>query len=471
MMTMPDRLHLPASFRDPSGFVFRSNGVYYRQVNQRYAEDYELLISSGLFGALTEKKYMLSHQEVPNDPAASPEAYKTLLPEQLELITYPYEWTFDQLRDAALRTLRVLELAIDHTMILKDATPFNVQFREGRPVFIDTLSFEKYDARQPWVAYRQFCESFLFPLYLEHYCGLGLQKVLTAYPNGVPASVTARLLPWRSRLNMGAWLHVYLQRFVGNRYKSHRPEKEESGRQASFSKEKLRNLTQNLRSIIKDLRSTVDADSTWNNYYAETILSRQYLDEKERTFRQFIAQVPFQTALDLGSNDGHFAHILAEQQARVIAIDADASCVNTLYRAVREKKMKNLMPLCIDLMHPSPAIGLRNSERSSFHDRVSAELVVALALIHHLVLGSNVPLSDVPALMAGLTTSHLIIEFVPIGDEKSQELVRNKSRYHLPYDAPCFEECFRRSFVIVEKKVIAGTDRILYLMKKIQPAI
>ena len=479
--TMPDHSHHPASFRDPSGFVFCVDGVYYRQVNRGFAADYEWLIGSGLYGALTEKKLLIPHREIADDLIGLPGWYKTLLPEQLGLITYPYEWVFDQLRDAALHTLAVLELAIGHGLILKDASPFNIQFREGRPIFIDTLSFEKYDASTPWIAYLQFCESFLFPLYLEHYCGIGTHKVLMAYPDGVPATVTARLLPVKSRLNMGAWMHVYLQNMVGARYKGQREEqrKQQEGQrkeQGSFSKQKLLYLIQNLTGIIKGLRSKGTADSTWSNYYAETILSRQYLEEKETIFRQFIARVPFQSALDIGSNDGHFSHILSSEIAGikngagekcwVLAIDGDASCVNTLYHTIREKN-SNILPLCIDIINPTPAIGFRNAERSSFHERVRTGLVVALALIHHLVLGRNVPLSDIPGLLAELTTGYLIIEFIPIGDEKAQELVRSKSRFHLPYDIPYFEDCFGTHFTIEEKQVIRGTERVLYLMKKI----
>jgi hypothetical protein len=510
-MKMPEFPHHPASFRDPSGFVFLVKGVHYRQINPSYAEDYERLISSGLYAALTKKKLLLSHRELPENLNGHANCYKTLVPEQLDLITYPYEWSFDQLRDAALHTLAVLDLALNHAMILKDANPFNVQFREGKPVFIDTLSFEKYDESLPWVAYRQFCECCLFPLYLEHYSGIGVQKILSAYPEGIPAAVTARLLPLKSRLNMGVWMHVYLQNMVGTGRSPRREkqgDKQEPGTRlhgqglkrqgpepgaGSFSKQKLRNIIQNLTNILKKLQPGARTDSTWSNYYGGTILSRDYLNEKEKIFREFINGIPFGSALDIGANDGYFSHILSEKilseeilsgeilsgkipseetssekkSGSVLAIDADASCMNTLYRVVREKDIRNILPLCVDIVNPTPAIGFRNRERSSFSERVRAELVVALALIHHLVFGRSLPLGDIPGYFAELSTGYLLIEFIPLEDEKVQELIRNKSRYHLPYDAACFEDNFRKYFSIEKKEEIPGTKRILYLMKKI----
>jgi hypothetical protein len=167
----------------------------------------------------------------------------------------------------------------------------------------------------------------------------------------------------------------------------------------------------------------------------------------------------------MGANDGYFSQLLAERSdADVIAIDADAACINNLYN----KHISNILPLCVDILHPSPALGFRNKERSSFNDRFRAELVVALALVHHLVLSGNVPVRDVAGHLAELSIHLLIIEFVPLEDEKAQELIRNKHRWHLPYDELSFEQIFLEYFTIVKKSRIPGTERILYMMKKHQ---
>jgi hypothetical protein len=457
---MPEPLHHPASYRDPSGFVFQADGIYYRQVNRSYAADYEKLMTSGLYTTLVKNKWLLEHHEIPENLTASPDWYKTLRPTQLKLITYPYEWCFGQLQDAALHTLTILDQAVQQGMILKDASPYNIQFLQGKPVFIDTLSFEGYDATLPWVAYRQFCECFLFPLYLAHYCGIDTGKILTAYPDGIPAGVTARLLPRKSRFNAGALMHVHLQNIVKPANRTSKP--------PAFSRQKLMHLTRHLERILKKLKPRPSPHSAWSNYYEDTILSRQYLDEKQRLFSDLIHGLHFLTAIDIGANDGFFSRIAASKnpEAFFTAIDADAACIDRLYNTIRGKNIPNILPLCIDVLHPSPAIGFQNKERASFDERFHAELVIALAFVHHLVLGANIPLCDIPQYLAALSTGWLIIEFVPLEDEKAQELIRNKHRWHQPYDTSSFERYFEEYFSIEKKSKVPGTERILYLMKK-----
>ena len=453
--------HHPASFKDPSGFIFKANGNYYRQVNKSYAEDYDLLMSSGLYKELTDKKLLIPHREVNENFNQSQDWYKTLLPEQLPFISYPYEWSFDELKDAALLTLRVMKISVKHGMILKDATSFNIQFYEGRPVFIDTLSFEKYDESKPWIAYRQFCECFLFPLLIEHYLQIDVQKLLSVYLEGIPAKTTAKLLPFKSRFKLSVWLHVFLQNSV-----SANNSKPSNNRTVVFSKEKLLRLIESLQSAIKPLHVNAAIQSTWNNYYEETILSKNYLSEKDKVFRSFISDINDGRTMDVGCNDGYFSKILAETNPNVIAVDFDSQCVNKLYADVKAGSIKNILPFCIDLTNPSPAVGFNHSERQSFAERAKADTVTALALIHHIVLSKNVPLADVARMLSDLTKKHLVIEFVPISDEKSQQLIANKPVYHKPYDPDAFENHFSGYFEIERKQIIPGTERILYRMKK-----
>ncbi len=451
----------PASFKDPSGFVFHVNGSYYRQVNSVYAPDYDLLISSGLYAKLVEKKLLVAHQDVTEDLGPKDGRYKTLLPEQIPFISYPYEWSFDELKDAALLTLRLLKISLKHGMILKDATGFNIQFLGGQPIFIDTLSFERYDESMPWVAYRQFCECFLFPLLLEHYLTIDAPKWLSLYIEGIPAATTAKLLPAKSRLKLGVWLHVFLQQAL-----SAKPGHPTKKQKVAFNKDKLLRLVENLQSIIQKLRVPSSLQSTWNNYYSETILSRQYLAEKEKLFRAMVSDMPGERALDLGCNDGYFSKILAETNPQVIAADFDSACVNRLYLDIKAHAIKGIVPVCLDLVNPSPSLGFNHDERQSFEQRAKSDTVTALALIHHLVLSKNVPMSDVARMLSKLTKKNLVIEFVPITDEKSQQLIANKNTYHKPYDPESFEGHFGRFFQLEQKHIIPGTGRILYRMKK-----
>ena len=453
---MSNYLQHPSSFRDPSGFVFRANGQVYRQVNTQYAATYDRFMQSGLYEKLTASKKLLPHTEVTENLTGTNNFYKTLLPEQLRFISYPYEWCFDELKDAALLVLDIMKESIAHGFILKDATPFNVQFHNGKPVWIDTLSFDVYEPSKPWVAYRQFCECFLFPLYLGRYLKTDIHKTLSTYLEGIPASLTARLLPMRSSLNLGVWLHVYLHSAV-------KSENKPQAGQGGFNKKKLQNLIMHLETIISGFRGR-RTGTTWSDYYDATILSHRYLTEKEKLFRQLIEKISFDTALDAGTNDGHFAKILAEKGASVIAIDNDSASINRLYDAVKQKKITNVLPLQVDITQPSPALGYRNKERAAFFDRVHTELVTALALIHHLVLSKNIPLSSLGEFFAEITGRYLLIEFVPPDDPKVIELSKSRTALH-PYDIETFEAGFGRHFTTLEKLQVPGTGRILYLME------
>ena len=456
---MSNYIQHPSSFRDPSGFIFQSHDQVYRQVNQLYSANYERLMQSGLYQKLTAAHWLIPHSEVNENFFDSPDWYKTLQPEQLPFITYPYEWCFEQMKDAALLVLNILKESLRHDLILKDATPFNVQFYKGRPVWIDTLSFEKYDPAKPWVAYRQFCECFLFPLYIGHYLKTDIQKTLSTYLEGIPATLTSKLLPMRSGLSLGVWLHVYLQGAVKSDNRS-------AAIQTGFNRKKLLNLITHLETIIGGFRSRKEG-TTWGDYYDNTILSQQYLQEKEKLFREMIQGLEYNTALDAGTNEGHFAKILAEGNGHrnIVAVDNDAVSINKLYRYIKTNGIANILPLQMDITQPSPALGYRNRERAAFFDRIKADVVNALALIHHLVYSKNIPLASLAAFFADITGKYLLIEFVPPADPKVIAISKNRTAMHR-YDSRTFEESFGALFNTLKKKTIPGTERVLYLMEK-----
>jgi SAM-dependent methyltransferase len=446
----------PASYRDPSGFIFDRNGILYRQVNRSYARQYETLMRSGLYDRLTDEALLIPHTEIPDNFIKSPDHHLTLLPRQLSRLSYASEWCPEQLRDAALLTLRIQQLAMEHGMSLKDATPFNIQFDNGKAIFIDTLSFDTYDPSKPWIAYRQFCECFLFPLYIHRYALTGTHKISSAWPDGIPVSLTARLLPLRSRLNAGAWLHVFLQ----NRVTSLKRATPESKLQ--FSKTKLTQLIGHLHVLVSRMVNPIVPPSAWSDYYSETILGKTYLEAKERLFRGYLHSIEFADALDLGCNDGRFSKILAQTGVPVIAADFDWPCISKLYR----EKVPDIQALIVDLANPTPAAGFRNAERACFTDRAASDLVIALALIHHLALRNNVPLPLIAGYLGRLTNKYLIIEFIPLSDEKAKELTARKQTLPAGYNLENFESAFSREFRIERKDPIPGTDRFLYLLKK-----
>lgn len=448
----------PASYRDPDGFIFFKDGILFRQVNQSYAANYQLLIGSGLYDVLVQRNLMVRHKVIEENYTGSTDWFLTLKPEVVPFISFPYEWSFDMLKDAALLTLELNKTAINHGMILKDATGFNVQFQGGSPVFIDTLSFEAYDEHLPWKAYRQFCESFLFPLYIAHFQHLDINCILSAQTEGIPVHATAKLLPFKTRFSLGVWMHVYLQNWVGSRSVNETTK-------SQFSKKKLLQLTENLADIISGLKYE-NKKPGWGSYYESTILSNAYLHEKEIALSEVLTKCSGGTVLDAGANDGYFSMMLAKQFELVIAADFDSLCVNNMYRRVKDQRINNIIPLRIDMVNPSPAIGFANKERACFTERIKVDVLVALALIHHLVLGKNVPLIMVAGYFSQLAPQ-LVIEFIPESDEKVQQLLKHKSNLNNRYNQHDFEIAFGSYFSIEGKYQLTDSKRIIYMMKRI----
>jgi hypothetical protein len=459
MQTTPVFYH-PSSYRDPSGFIFEKEDTVFRQVNIVFKDQYNHFISSGCYNHLQKKELLISHEEVKNNLLNSPDYYVILKPEKISFISYPYEWSFEMLKDAALLTLQLVKECLPFGVILKDATPYNIQWHHGKLIFIDTLSFEKYDSSTPWIAYRQFCECFLSPLLLMHYTDQPLQPLLLAYPEGIPLSISKSLLPWRSRFSFHTYLHIHLHEKFSSKSIG-----KEAYKKNNFSEKKLQRLIDSLQSLIQSLQWK-GRSTTWGNYYEEANQRSDYLEQKKNIITSWIKELPeIRTAVDLGANEGEFSHLLAKKNIRVIATDFEHTPINNLYKRIIKESEKNILPLIIDLANPSPSIGLNNEERVSFIERTRVDLSLALALIHHLAIGKNIPFEKVAELFNKIS-NYVIIEFVPKSDEKVQHMLSQKKDIYYNYTEENFVKIFEKYFSIIDKKHILGTERVLFLMKK-----
>lgn len=447
----------PASYRDNSGHIFRHEGLVYRYIHPAYILHYRKLMNSGLYEELVKKTKLIPHEELTDSSRFNITEGIVLLPEQVPFISYPYEWSFDMWKDAALLTLHIALASLQKDMILKDATPFNIQFHHGKPVFIDTLSFEQYEAGKPWIAYRQFCECFLAPLLLMHYCHPDTARIFTLYPNGIPMDVLVSLLPKRSRWNMNTFLHVHLQAKLSGK------QKQKTTGETNFSKQKLELLLKGLEGFVQKL-SLKKTKTTWDDYYTDMILGDDYLQAKTALVKAFMGDMHFTTAIDLGANDGHFSLLLGDDKT-VIATDADHNCINELYLNNRKQGRQHILPLINNLGTPSPAIGWNNTERESMTSRLQADLVLALALVHHLAIAHNVPL---PLLAAWLQPmgAYLIIEFVPKSDEKVKLLLQHRKDIFDGYTLEDFKAIFAEKYNIIKEEQVGRTGRTLFLMKR-----
>lgn len=461
MTTAPDQL--AASFRDPSGFLFRGeDGRLFRQINTLYQAQYDQLQSSGLYAALVKKKRLIPHQEVALEPADPDSAYKIIEPEPIPFISYPYEWSFSQLKDAALTTLRIQQEAMAFNMSLKDASAFNIQFHHGRPILIDTLSFEPYQEGLPWIAYRQFCQHFLAPLALMAHRDVRLSQLFKNNIDGLPLDLTSDLLPWRTRLNFGLLSHIHLHASAQKRYAGQNVKEQSATRK--MSRTAYLGLIDNLTATVKKLKWEAGG-TAWAEYEQDNNYTDSAMAQKETLVAQLLTAANPTVVWDLGANTGRFSRLASQKAIETISFDIDPAAVERNYLRLKQEKDRHLLPLLLDLTNPTPAIGWRNTERDSLIDRAGADTILALALVHHLAITNNLPLGQIAQFLASLT-QNLIIEFVPKEDSQVIQLLAAREDIFPDYTRPGFEQAFAAHFRIEQTIPIPDTVRTLYLMRR-----
>ena len=407
---------IPSSYRDPAGFMISHEGLFKRAVTADGEDDFRLYMESGLHQELVRDGLVLDFVE---EPVPADCGWKRLLcPQQLQFVSYPYEWSFDQLKDAALLTLRIQEKALRRGLSLKDGTVYNVQFRGARPVFIDTLSFER-DRGGPWIAYEQFCRQFFAPLALMSYGNAEATKYLKTDLEGFSLEQVSRSLPMRSYLRPGPLLHIHLHaRMLSNRGAEARAK---SSTTAGFQT----SLVNSLAGAVEKLRPPYYS-GTWTDYYRQ---SRFYhagaIDSKREAVRRLTTHLEPSLVFDLGTNTGLFAEDITEAGADCIAFDSDPGCINRLYLEQRRRGASKVLPLVMDFTNPSPPLGFGLKGMLSFFDRAQADLVLCLALVHHLRFTGNLPLSHIAEFLTRLGR-WLVIEFVPRDDPAVTHLLHGR---------------------------------------------
>ncbi len=448
------------SFRDPAGFVYCHEGELRRQVNQIYREHFDLLLASGLYDDLVEAKLLVKHEELRVDAFDPSRAYKVIRPERIEFISYPSEWSFSQFRDAALTALEIQRRAISRGLSLKDSSAYNVQFHAGRPVWIDTLSFEVYREGEPWAAYRQFCEHFLAPLALMSLCDVRLGQLCRTNLDGIPLDLAGRLLPWRSRTRLGLALHLHLHSTFQRKHGGQAlPVK--SGR---LTRRAMLGLIDSLATTIRRLPSRGRREG-WASYYDEHSYAPEEFRQKARKVTELLIQSGAKRVWDLGSNTGYFSRLACQSGTFTVSFDSDPACVEQNYLEMKEQGETKLLPLLLDVFNPTPSSGWLNEERASIFDRGRPDLVMALALVHHLALKGNQPLENVAAFFERLAP-WLLIEFVPETDPQAELLRAQRRGVHHPYDRQHFERAFSEHFTSLVVEPVSASGRVLYLMRR-----
>lgn len=456
-----EAVRVAASFRDPCGAVYSQNGDLFRTVNLPYKAHYEHLQSSGLLERLWDRGWMIPFQEdaVPRLPAA----WKTLRVRRIPFLSFPYEWSFSQLKAAALLTLDIQIAALEKGMSLKDASAYNIQFDGTTPICIDCLSLEVLEDGAPWVAYAQFCRHFLAPLMLMAKVHLDASLMLRDHIDGIPLDLASAMLPLGTQLSPATQIHIHLHARMQRRHADSRVSARRA-RNVRVSRATIGRLAESLRSLVDGITLPA-AKTTWGDYYADTNYSEEAFAAKREGVAALLDRLAPGSVLDIGANTGGFSRLARQRAALVIAADMDPLAVERHYQTLVSEKADGVLPLVVNLSNPSPSLGWQNEERASFLERCDVDTILALALIHHVSIGNNVPFELSARLFAALGR-HLILEFVPREDSQVQLMLATRRDIFDGYTLDALISAYEPYFTLGARSEIKGSGRTLLLFDR-----
>jgi len=458
----------PGSFRDRDSRVILSGDRVLRAVSPEGATDWDLLSESGLLAELTGRGDLVGTREVDaeqlngNTELLPTGVDRVLEHDRIPFVSYPYEWTFSMLKDAALLQLEIASEAIDRGLMLKDATPYNVQFEGSKPVFIDIGSFEKLPEGEPWVGYRQFCMLCLYPLMFQAHKDLPFHPWLRGSIDGIQPVDAIKVFSLLDRLRPGVFFHTSLHARLDRSAKRSGPGSAEKNRKKREVKpQALKAQMESMKRLVGKLRWKA-GETAWSGYRQDNT----YSDDDDRAKQAFVGQVvatkrPGLT-WDMGCNDGAYSRIADRASDRVVAFDFDHATVEALYRSLKEEGNETILPLVGNLADPSPGLGWRGLERRTLDDRGAPDLMLALALIHHVSISANIPIADFLDWTAGLGSA-LVIEFPKRTDPMVEALLANKQDGANPdYDLDYFERELGKRYRIERREELPSGHRVLF---------
>ncbi|WP_047545154.1 hypothetical protein [Psychroserpens sp. Hel_I_66] len=449
-----------SSFRDPSGFVFVNNDIIKRSISPLYFEQYNLLKSTGFFKKLQNAGLLIPHEEL----LASEEEI-IIQPEQISFINYPYEWSFNQYKEAALLTLKIQKFALENGFSLKDASAFNVTFQKGKMIFIDTLSFDFYTENSPWRAYKQFISHFFGPLLLAKYNGLESLKLMNSFIDGVPIKMVSSMLPFKTRIHPFLYSNIHL---LAKFEDKHNEDYKGESRSSNLSKKAQLNIIKGLYDFIKKM--SLERSSEWGDYYDKTNYANDAFDQKATIIDNWINQLKAKTVIDIGGNDGTFVRKINQELKEALVCDIDYNAVDANHKYVKTNKETFMLPFVFDILNPSANIGFNNTERDSFLKRIknyAPDATMALAVIHHMTLSGNIPF-EMSAEFFSSFSKYLIIEFPKRNDSWVKRLLKTKGEFKAHFDfynIGNFEANYSKYFEFIEKLAIDNSDRVMYFYK------
>jgi hypothetical protein len=448
----------PGSFRDWDSRVFYDEGRILRALSEDGLADWLALSGSKLFAeAIAEGKLVATRQV----ETRIPEATAVLEHERIPFVSYPYEWTFAMLRDAALLQLELLRRALDEDLTLKDSSSYNVQWRGSRPLFIDVGSFERLRPGEPWAGYRQFCLLYLNPLLLQAYRGIDFRPWLRGSLDGITPADLRRALSFRDLFRRGVLTNVALHARLERKHKDSERDVKTELRRAGFRKELIVANVRRLEKVVRRLEWE-PGSTAWSGYGATTSYDEADAARKEEFVREVVHSREWDLVWDIGCNEGRHSRIAAENSRYVVALDGDSGVVDRLYRALSAEGSTTILPLAVDVTDPSPALGWHGLERRTLEARGRPELTLCLAVLHHVAIGGNVPVPEFLSWLAELGTA-LVIEFPTRDDPRVAALLkRKKDGAHPDYDREPFERALAERFNVERTEELASGTRVLY---------
>ena len=450
----------PGSFRDPESRVFYSGDEVYRALSTDGLSDFDALAATGLLEdervVRTERAENVAalEQLLVHEPAA------VLRHERIPFVSYPYEWTFSMLKDAALVQLDLLLAALEHDLVLKDSTPYNIQFKGAKPLFVDIGSFERIREGEPWVGYRQFCMLYLYPLLLLSAKGVPFQPWLRGAIDGITPAQMRGVMSFRDRFRKGVFTNVFLHAKLEARY-ADRPGQVKAEVKRVFKKELFVANVRKMRRLVEGL-SWDPPQGVWVAYGERNSYTDDDAKRKDDFVREVAKSRSWNLVWDIGANNGRYSRIAAEGAKTVIAVDADQGPVELLYRDLRSEGNEQITTLTMNLADPSPGLGWRGLERKAMAGRGQPDLVLALALIHHIAMSANVPVKEFVDWLASLGSA-LVIEFPTREDPMVKKLLAPKREgLHPDYELGFFERCLGDAFEIERTERLESGTRVLY---------
>ncbi len=462
----------PGSFRDPSGFVCHLGDEVYRAVDDRCAALVDALSGSGLLTQLQQEAGLVPTRLVREHDAAHttlrqhfPHAHAFLQHEKIPFLSYPYEWPRSMLADAALCCLDLQILLIEHELSLKDASVYNIQFARGLPVFIDVPSIEAVTRRDVWTGLHQFYRMFLFPLLMSRFGRTTLKEYFLSNLEGADLDNVYDRFGFLGSLRASLWLDVWLPYQL---QRCNRSNGTALRNRIERNTSDPRPLLINLRRLRRKVDSLCDASrgtSRWIDYAGHNSYSEDDTARKKAFLTRFLEAHPLTRILDIGCNTGRYAELAARRGVPLVAIDTDESCVDTLHRRTRKTGL-DILPLVMDITNPSPGIGFRNSERQPFTSRASFDCVFALALVHHLLVTSRLPLESIRDMLADLTSAWAIVEFVAPDDPMFVQILGAREDIYRHVTLDRFLEVFGTRFHVRDRQPVAHHRTLVAFEKR-----